>query len=169
MFAARASSATEGANPTSFFDLKAKDIHHQEVDFSDFKGKVVLVVNVASKCGYTDQYKELEQLYQDYKDRGFVIIGFPCNQFGLQIESFCQTKYGVTFPLMDKIRVNGSKEDPVYAFLKSQKAGAMGMTRILWNFEKFLIARDGTVSQRYAPTTIPSSIAKDIEELLGQS
>jgi len=85
MFAARASSTTEGANPTSFFDLKAKDIHHQEVDFSDFKGKVVLVVNVASKCGYTDQYRELEQLYQDYKDRGLVIIGFPCNQFGWQV------------------------------------------------------------------------------------
>ncbi|KAG0239026.1 hypothetical protein BGX31_003090 [Mortierella sp. GBA43] len=166
MFAA---SSPAEAKPTSFFDLKAKDIHHREVNLSEYKGKVILVVNVASKCGFTDQYKDLEQLYKDYKDKGLVIIGFPCNQFGWQIESFCQLKYGVTFLLMDKVDVNGSKEDPVYTFLKSQQPGSMGMTRIMWNFEKFLIARDGTVFQRYSSKVNPDTMAKDIEELLKQA
>ncbi|KAF9940079.1 glutathione peroxidase gpx1 [Modicella reniformis] len=161
-----ASAAAHGVVSTNFFDLKAKDKHHQEVNLSDFKGKVVLVVNVASKCGFTDQYKGLEELYKNYKDKGFVIIGFPCNQFGGQIESFSQVNYGITFPLMDKIDVNGNKEDSVYTFLKSQKTGVMGLSRIKWNFEKFLIARDGTVFQRYSPVTIPSEMIQDIEKLL---
>ncbi|KAI8604761.1 YIR037Wp-like protein [Dissophora ornata] len=152
----------------------AKDKRHQEVNMSDYANKVVLVVNVASNCGFTSQYKELEQLYKDYKDRGLVIIGFPCNQFGKQepgtneeIESFCKLNYGVTFPVMDKIDVNGDNEDPVYSFLKSQKSGIIGLTRIKWNFEKFLIGRDGTVFKRYSSAASPSSIATDIEKLLG--
>ncbi|KAF8976860.1 peroxiredoxin hyr1 [Entomortierella lignicola] len=171
-FAATAGSASE-AEPKSFFELKAKNKSHQEVRMGDFSNKVILVVNVASKCGFTGQYKELEQLYQSYKDRGFVVIGFPCNQFGKQepgtneeIESFCKANYGVTFPIMDKIDVNGNEEDPVYTFLKSQKAGILGLTRIKWNFEKFLINKDGTVYQRYSSATVPSDIAGDIEKLL---
>ncbi|KAG0001661.1 glutathione peroxidase gpx1 [Entomortierella chlamydospora] len=164
------------AKPKSFFDLKAKNKSHQVVSMEEHANKVILVVNVASKCGFTEQYKELEQLYKDYKDRGFVVIGFPCNQFGKQepgtneeIESFCKLNYGVTFPIMDKIDVNGSNEDPIYAFLKSQKAGILGLTRIKWNFEKFLIDKDGTVYQRYSSTTNPSEIAGDIEKLLSST
>ena len=140
---------------------------------ANFENKVILVVNVASNCGFTPQYKELEQLYKDYKDQGFVVIGFPCNQFGGQepgseqeIESFCQVNFGVTFPLMAKIDVNGPKEDAVYTFLKSQKAGFLGLTRIKWNFEKFLIDRNGRVVQRYPSTTTPKAIAEDIKKLL---
>ncbi|KAF9347461.1 glutathione peroxidase gpx1 [Mortierella sp. AD094] len=168
MVAANAGSGPK-AEPKSFFDLKAKNKSHQEASMEEYANKVILVVNVASKCGLTGQYKELEQLYKDYKDRGFVVIGFPCNQFGKQIESFCKLNYGVTFPIMDKIDVNGSDEDPVYTFLKSQKAGILGITRIKWNFEKFLLNKDGTVYQRYSPTTTPSEIASDIEKLLGST
>ncbi|KAF9897151.1 peroxiredoxin hyr1 [Lobosporangium transversale] len=156
----------------NFFALTAKDKKHQEVSMKDFEGKVVLVVNVASKCGFTRQYAALEELYKKYKDQGFVVIGFPCNQFGGQepgtneeIESFCQLNFGVSFPLMDKVDVNGDNEDPVYTYLKSQKKSLM-MSRIKWNFEKFLIAKDGTVYERYASTTDPKSLAKDIEKLL---
>ncbi|KAG0375317.1 glutathione peroxidase gpx1 [Mortierella sp. AD032] len=154
--------------PTNFFQLKAKGKRQQEVSMSDFDNKVILVVNVASKCGFTDQYAELESLYKEYKDKGFTVIGFPCNQFGGQIESFCQVNFGVTFPLMAKIDVNGKNEDPVYAFLKSQKSGLMGLTRIKWNFEKFLIRKDGSVYERYSSATSPSSIAKDVEKLLAE-
>ncbi|KAF8930554.1 peroxiredoxin hyr1 [Dissophora ornata] len=176
MFVANAApgSTTARGHTDNFFSLKAKDKRHQEVNMSDYANKVVLVVNVASNCGFTSQYKELEQLYKDYKDRGLVIIGFPCNQFGKQepgtneeIESFCKLNYGVTFPVMDKIDVNGDNEDPVYSFLKSQKSGIIGLTRIKWNFEKFLIGRDGTVFKRYSSAASPSSIATDIEKLLG--
>ncbi|KAF9949540.1 glutathione peroxidase gpx1 [Mortierella alpina] len=165
--------STRNTPPTSFFDLKAKDKRQQEVSMADFENKVILVVNVASQCGFTPQYKELEQLYKDYKDQGLVVIGFPCNQFGGQepgsdqeIESFCQVNFGVTFPLMAKIDVNGAKEDSVYTFLKAQKAGFLGLTRIKWNFEKFLIDRNGTVVQRYPSTTTPKAIADDIKKLL---
>ncbi|KAG0295525.1 glutathione peroxidase gpx1 [Linnemannia gamsii] len=154
--------------PTNFFELKAMGKRHQEVSMSDFENKVILVVNVASKCGFTDQYAELESIYKKYKDKGFTVIGFPCNQFGGQIESFCQVNFGVTFPLMAKIDVNGKNEDPVYAFLKSQKSGLMGLTRIKWNFEKFLIRKNGTVYERYSSATSPTSIAKDIEKLLAE-
>ncbi|KAF9115874.1 peroxiredoxin hyr1 [Mortierella sp. AM989] len=173
MFAAAAVGTESKVEPKSFFDLKAKDKSQNEVSMADYTNKVILVVNVASKCGFTEQYTELEQLYKDYKDKGFVVIGFPCNQFGKQepgtneeIESFCKVNYGVTFPIMDKVNVNGSEEDPVYAFLKSQKSGIMGLTRIKWNFEKFLINKDGTVYQRYSSATRPSEIAGDIEKLL---
>ncbi|KAK3809741.1 MAG: YIR037Wp-like protein [Linnemannia gamsii] len=157
----------------SFRSLRTPGKRQQEVSMSDFDNKVILVVNVASKCGFTDQYAELESLYKEYKDKGFTVIGFPCNQFGGQepgteeeIESFCQVNFGVTFPLMAKIDVNGKNEDPVYAFLKSQKSGLMGLTRIKWNFEKFLIRKDGSVYERYSSATSPSSIAKAIEKLL---
>ncbi|KAF8936133.1 glutathione peroxidase [Dissophora ornata] len=156
----------------NFFDLSAKNKAHKEISMKEFEGKVVLVVNVASKCGFTKQYAGLEELYKKYKDQGLVIIGFPCNQFGGQepgsneeIESFCQLNFGVTFPLMDKVDVNGDNEDPVYTYLKSQKKSLM-MSRIKWNFEKFLIAKDGTVYERYASTTTPESIAKDVEKLI---
>ncbi|KAG0305518.1 glutathione peroxidase gpx1 [Dissophora globulifera] len=156
----------------NFFALSAKDKTHKEISMKEFEGKVVLVVNVASKCGFTKQYAGLEELYKKYKDQGFVIIGFPCNQFGGQepgsneeIESFCQLNFGVTFPLMDKIDVNGDKEDPVYTYLKAQKKSLM-MSRIKWNFEKFLIGKDGFVVERYASTTTPDSIAKDVEKCI---
>ncbi|KAF9112383.1 glutathione peroxidase gpx1 [Mortierella sp. AM989] len=156
----------------NFFSLSAKDKSHNEISMKEFEGKVILVVNVASKCGFTKQYAGLEELYKKYKDQGLVVIGFPCNQFGGQepgsneeIESFCQLNFGVTFPLMDKVDVNGENEDPVYTFLKSQKKSLM-MSRIKWNFEKFLIAKDGSVYERYASTTTPDAIAKDVEKLL---
>ncbi|KAK9765212.1 Glutathione peroxidase 2 [Basidiobolus ranarum] len=159
----------------SFFDLKANDKRHQEVDFSTYKdNKVVLVVNVASKCGFTPQYKALEALYQKYKDRGLVILGFPCNQFGGQepgneeeISSFCELNFGVTFPLMEKIEVNGDNVHPVYQFLKNAKPGVLGLTRIKWNFEKFLVDKEGKVFQRYSSFTKPESLESDIETLLG--
>ncbi|KAG0033122.1 peroxiredoxin hyr1 [Podila clonocystis] len=157
----------------NFFSLKALNKSHKEISMADFENKVILVVNVASKCGFTKQYDGLEKLYKDYKDRGFVVLGFPCNQFGGQepgteeeIESFCQLNFGVTFPLMAKIDVNGDKEDPVYTFLKAQKAGLLGMSRIKWNFEKFLIGKDGLVHKRYSSIATPESIAVDVENLL---
>ncbi|KAF9917965.1 glutathione peroxidase gpx1 [Linnemannia zychae] len=156
----------------NFFALTAKDKNHKEISMKDFEGKVVLVVNVASKCGFTKQYAGLEELYKKYKDQGFVVLGFPCNQFGGQepgteaeIDSFCQVNFGVTFPLMAKIDVNGEHEDPVYTYLKSQKKQLM-MSRIKWNFEKFLIDRNGHVVERYASVSTPESIAKDVEKLL---
>ncbi|KAF8963979.1 glutathione peroxidase gpx1 [Entomortierella lignicola] len=156
----------------NFFDLTAKDKAHNEISMKEFEGKVVLVVNVASKCGFTKQYAGLEEIYKKYKDQGFVVIGFPCNQFGGQepdsidkIESFCQLNFGVTFPLMDKVDVNGDDEDPVFTYLKSQKKSLM-MARIKWNFEKFLIAKDGSVYARYSSPSTPESISKDIEKLL---
>ncbi|KAG0048215.1 glutathione peroxidase gpx1 [Gryganskiella cystojenkinii] len=158
---------------TNFFELKAKGKKDEEISMKTFENKVILVVNVASKCGFTSQYKGLEELYQKYKDRGFVIIGFPCNQFGGQepgteeeITSFCQINFGVQFPIMAKVDVNGDKEDPVYTFLKSQKAGLLGLKRIKWNFEKFLINRQGKVVERYASVSTPDAIAADVEKLL---
>ncbi|KAG0036178.1 peroxiredoxin hyr1 [Podila clonocystis] len=157
----------------NFFSLKAVNKSHKEISMADFENKVILVVNVASKCGFTKQYDGLEKLYKDYKDRGFVVLGFPCNQFGGQepgteeeIESFCQLNFGVTFPLMAKIDVNGDKEDPVYTFLKAQKAGLLGMSRIKWNFEKFLIGKDCLVHKRYSSIATPESITADVENLL---
>ncbi|KAI1318053.1 peroxiredoxin hyr1 [Mortierella claussenii] len=178
MFAASTvvGAAGAGGEVPNFFALKVKDHGRREVNLSQYANKVVLVVNVASDCGFTEQYEGLEKLYNDYKDRGLVVIGFPCNQFGGQepgtneeIQTFCKLKYGVTFPVMDKIDVNGDNEDPVYAFLKSQKSGLMGLTRIKWNFEKFLVNKDGTVYQRYSSAANPSSIASDIEKLLGSA
>ncbi|KAI0408091.1 peroxiredoxin HYR1 [Xylaria palmicola] len=143
---------------------------------SDYKGKVVLVVNTASKCGFTPQFAGLEKLYKDVTAAhpdDFVILGFPCNQFAGQdpgtndqIQEFCQVNYGVTFPILGKVDVNGDDADPVWAWLKNQQAGVLGIRRVKWNFEKFLIDRDGKVKGRWASTTKPETLEKQIKELL---
>ncbi|CAI4286245.1 CCQ_1a_G0004340.mRNA.1.CDS.1 [Saccharomyces cerevisiae] len=160
---------------TSFYDLECKDKKGESFKFDQLKGKVVLMVNVASKCGFTPQYKELEELYKKYQDKGFVILGFPCNQFGKQepgsdeqITEFCQLNYGVTFPIMKKIDVNGSNADSVYNYLKSQKAGLLGFKGIKWNFEKFLVDSNGKVVQRFSSLTKPSSLDQEIQSLLSK-
>ncbi|KAI0775199.1 glutathione peroxidase [Trametes elegans] len=157
----------------SFYDLKAQLPGGKTYDFADLKGKVVLIVNVASKCGFTPQYKGLQALYDKYKDRGFVILGFPCNQFGGQepesdekIAEFCELNHGVSFPLMAKSDVNGDSTNEVYKWLKAQKAGILGLTRIKWNFEKFLIDREGKVVHRWASTTSPEAIDAEVAKLL---
>lgn len=158
----------------SFYELSPKDSKGNPFPFTELKGKPVLIVNVASKCGFTPQYKGLEELYRQYKDRGLAIVGFPCNQFLHQepgssdeIAQFCSVNYGVTFPVLGKIDVNGPNEDPVYTFLKSKKSGFFGLlTRVKWNFEKFLVDKDGNVVKRYGSTTSPESIKSDIEKLL---
>lgn len=154
-------------------NLTLIDIDKKQVKLSDFKGKVLLIVNVASKCGFTPQYQGLEKLYRKYKDKGFEILAFPCNQFGNQepgtneeIKEFCTTNYNVTFRLFDKIEVNGPNTHPLYKFLKDAKPGLMGTKDIKWNFTKFLVDRNGFVIDRYAPQTTPESIEKDIEKLL---
>lgn len=155
----------------SIYDFTVKDIHGNDVSLSQYQGQVMLIVNTASKCGFTPQLAGLEELYQTYKDRGFVILGFPCNQFANQdpgtneeIESFCQLNYGVTFPLFAKIEVNGPGEDPLYTYLKAEKAG-LGKD-IKWNFTKFLVDREGTVVARWGSPKKPANIAKDLEKLL---
>ncbi|CAE6540299.1 unnamed protein product [Rhizoctonia solani] len=145
----------------------------EDYSFDQLKGKVVLVVNVASKCGFTPQYTGLEALYKKYKDRGFTVLGFPCNQFLAQepgtdeeIAEFCQVNHGVSFPLMKKSDVNGDHTNEVYKYLKGQKSGLLGLSRIKWNFEKFLIDREGKVVGRWASTTTPESLESEIEKLL---
>jgi len=140
---------------------------------SDYAGKVVLIVNVASKCGFTPQYAGLEKLWQTYRDRGLVVLGFPCNQFGDQepgqgaeIAAFCSLTYDVTFPMFAKLEVNGPGADPLYVWLKSQAPGILGLEDVKWNFTKFLLARDGAIVRRFAPTTEPADLADDIERLL---
>lgn len=158
---------------SSFYELAPLDAKKEAYPFVELKGKVVLIVNVASKCGFTPQYTELEELNKKYASKGLQIIGFPCNQFASQepgtaeeIGSFCQLNYGVTFPVLNKVDVNGDKADPVWKYLKSQKSGIFGLTRIKWNFEKFLVDKTGKVVQRYASTTKPKSLEAKIEELL---
>jgi len=153
------------------FHVKAAD--GSDTDLSAYAGKVLLVVNVASKCGFTPQYEGLEALHRTYADRGFEVLGFPCNQFGAQepgnaeeIANFCSLTYDVTFPVFAKIDVNGSGADPLYGELKKQAPGFLGTEGIKWNFTKFLVGRDGQVVERYAPTTKPEEIAADIEKLL---
>ncbi|ETI20645.1 hypothetical protein G647_06987 [Cladophialophora carrionii CBS 160.54] len=164
------------ASATSFFDFTPKDKRAQEYPLSQHKGKVILAVNTASKCGFTPQFKGLEELWkkisQKYPDQ-FVILGFPCNQFRNQdpgsddqIQEFCQLNYGVTFPVLGKTDVNGNKAEPVWEWMKSQKPGLLGLKRIKWNFEKFLIDRDGKVVQRWGSVTKPESLEKDIVALL---
>ena len=139
-----------------------------------YRGKVLLIVNVASKCGFTPQYAGLEALHRKYAGRGFEVLGFPCNQFGAQepgnaeeIRSFCSLTYEVSFPVLGKIEVNGDRADPLYAFLKSEKPGLLGTEAIKWNFTKFLVGRDGEVAGRYAPNVKPEALEGDIERLLG--
>lgn len=155
-----------------FYDYKVKSISGEEVSMSEYKGKVVLIVNTASKCGFTKQYEGLEELYEKYKDQGFVILGFPCNQFGAQepggneeIKNFCTSTFSVTFPMMSKIDVNGDDADPLYKFLKKEKGGILG-DEIKWNFTKFLIDREGNVVDRFASQKTPKALEKEVEKLL---
>jgi glutathione peroxidase len=156
----------------SIYDFVMKSAKGEEVSLSEFQGKVLLIVNTATGCGFTPQYEGLEKLYEQYKDQGFVVLDFPCNQFGNQapgteeeIVSFCQRKYKVSFPQFAKICVNGPNEAPLYKFLKSQKGGVFG-DKIKWNFTKFLVDREGNVVDRYASTTKPEKIEAKIKELL---
>lgn len=158
---------------TTIADFTADLPGGKTLKLADKLGKVLLVVNTASKCGFTPQYDGLEALYQKYGERGFEVLAFPCNQFGGQepgsadeIAEFCKVNFGLSFPLMAKIEVNGPGETPLYGWLKSEAPGLMGTRSIKWNFTKFLIDRQGNVVKRYAPTDKPESIAKDIEKLL---
>ena len=156
----------------TIFDFKALTSKNKELDFSEFKGKTLLIVNTASKCGFTPQFEGLENLNQKYKDRGLVVIGFPSGDFanqeladGSKAEDFCQLNYGVTFQIMKKVHVNGDDADPIFKYLKSKTRGFFG-SRIKWNFTKFLISPDGSTIKRYAPITKPEKMEKDIEEML---
>jgi glutathione peroxidase len=158
---------------TTIADFTVTTNRGEPLDLKDKLGTVLLVVNTASKCGFTPQYDGLEKLYQQFKDRGFEVLGFPCNQFGAQepgnadeIAEFCKVNFGVSFPLMAKIDVNGTKASPLYDWMKREAKGLMGSTSIKWNFTKFLIDREGRVVRRYGPTDTPAAIAKDIEALL---
>ncbi|MFN4134174.1 MAG: glutathione peroxidase [Novosphingobium sp.] len=159
--------------PSTIADFKVRKPGGEMVDLAEKLGKVLLVVNTASKCGFTPQYDGLEKLWRTYGERGFEVLAFPCNQFGGQepgtaeeIESFCKVNFGLSFPLMAKIEVNGDNADPLYDWLKQEAPGVLGTKAIKWNFTKFLIGRDGKVVRRYAPTDKPESIARDIEKLL---
>jgi len=157
----------------SLYDLSARRIDGSERDLSEYRGKVLLVVNVASRCGFTPQYTGLQQLHDKYRDRGFLVLGFPCNQFGSQepgteaeIGAFCSASYNVTFPLFGKIDVNGGDAHPLYQHLKSAAPGVLGTEAIKWNFTKFLVDRQGQVVKRFAPKDEPGDLAADIEALL---
>jgi glutathione peroxidase len=151
-------------------DFKVLDINGQEISLSQYKGKVLLIVNVASKCGFTPQYKGLEELFKEYKDQ-VVVLGFPCNQFGAQepgdeneIKNFCSLNYDVSFPLYAKVDVNGKNAHPLFNFLKSEKPGILGIEAIKWNFTKFLVDKEGKVVKRYAPNDTPEKIKQDLEK-----
>jgi len=148
----------------SIYDFTAKSLQGKDVSLGDFRGKPMLIVNTASKCGFTPQYEGLEKLYEQHKDKGLVVLGFPCNQFGAQepgseaeIGAFCQANYGVTFPMFSKIDVNGTNAHPLYNYLKGEKAGILGTKNIKWNFTKFLVNRDGQVVNRFAPKLNPEA------------
>ena len=159
---------------TKIYDFKALTSKGKELDFKDFEGRVLLIVNTASKCGLTPQFEGLEKLNRQYRDQGLTVIGFPCNQFANQdpgsdseIEGFCQLNYGVTFQMMKKVDVNGSEAHPVFKYLKEQTRSMLFGSRIKWNFTKFLISRDGETVKRYAPTTKPGKLETDIRQMLG--
>jgi glutathione peroxidase len=158
---------------TSIYDFKATTLDGREVSLSDYRGKLLLIVNTASKCGFTPQYGGLESLYERYADKGFEILGFPCNQFGAQepgdaseIASFCSLTYDVSFPMFGKIDVNGPAAHPLYQYLKKAKKGLLGSEGIKWNFTKFLINQQGEVVARYAPTETPEALEGAIQKLL---
>ena len=155
------------------YDFRARSLAGTETKLSDYRGDVLLIVNTASQCGFTPQYAGLEELWRSYKDRGFAVLGFPCNQFGKQepgdaeqIAKFCSLNYDVTFPMFAKVEVNGPNADPLYGFLKEAQPGLLGSQAIKWNFTKFLVDRKGGVVARYAPTTKPAELKQAIEELL---
>ncbi|WP_268035379.1 glutathione peroxidase [Algoriphagus sp. PAP.12] len=157
----------------SFYDFEAKKLNGQNTSMEDFKGKTVVVVNTASKCGLTPQYEGLENLYNKYKDQGLVILGFPCNQFANQesgsskeIEEFCQLNYGVSFPMFDKIDVNGKNAHPIFKYLKSELKGGLLGSRIKWNFTKFVIDKNGKPVKRFAPVTTPEKMEDYIQKVL---
>lgn len=156
----------------SIYDFQAKSLAGEDVPMRRFEGQVLLIVNTASACGFTPQYKGLEALQKAYRSRGFSVLGFPCNQFGrqepgdaAQIEQFCASNYAVSFPMFDKIDVNGDKAHPLYQYLKGEKSGLLGSS-IKWNFTKFLVDRSGKVVARHAPTSTPEAITREIEALL---
>jgi len=157
----------------SIYDFTVNDIHGKPVKLDRYRGKVMLVVNTASECGFTPQYKGLEALYEKFHGKGLEVLGFPCNQFGAQepgdekaIEQFCEINYGVTFPMFAKVDVNGDDASPLFKHLKSAKKGILGSDAIKWNFTKFLVDRDGNVVERYAPKTEPKELEKDVRTLL---
>ena len=159
--------------PTSIYDFEAQQMNGQTVPLSQYKDKVLLIVNTASACGFTPQFGGLEELHKQYADKGLVVLGFPCNQFGSQdpgsndeIASFCQLNYGVSFPMMAKINVNGADASPLYKWITTEAPGLLGSKAIKWNFTKFLIGKDGQVVRRYAPQDAPKKLAGDIEAAL---
>lgn len=160
---------------SNIYNFSAERMDGTSQPFNDYNGQVLLIVNTASKCGFTPQFEGIEALYKQYKDQGLTVIGFPCNQFGGQdpasneeIEAFCQKNYGVSFPMMAKVDVNGKDADPIFSWLKEQKGGLL-TDGIKWNFTKFLIGRDGQVIDRYAPTTKPEALKNDIDKALAAS
>lgn len=157
----------------TLYDIPITTIQGQATTLAPYRGQVLLIVNVASQCGFTPQYAGLEELYRTYKDRGFSVLGFPCNQFGSQepddeaaIAAFCDRAYGVTFPMFAKVEVNGDGAHPLFQHLTRAQPGLLGSTAIKWNFTKFLVGRDGAVIDRYAPTTAPEKLVPDVEKLL---
>ena len=159
---------------TSAFDFQAQDVRGKKVALKQYAGSVLLIVNTASSCGFTPQYKGLQALHETYESQGLVVLGFPCNQFGGQepgseeeIASFCEMNFGVSFPLMGKVDVNGADAAPLFKWLSGEAPGLLGSTSIKWNFTKFLVGKDGQVIKRYAPQDTPQSLAKDIEAALG--
>lgn len=157
----------------NIYDFKVKTVDGQETTLAAYKGKALLIVNVASKCGFTPQYEGLEALYRKYRDQGFEVLAFPCNQFGAQepgdeaeIKKFCSLTYDVTFPIFSKVDVNGDNADPLYKFLKNEEKGLLGTEGIKWNFTKFLVDKHGNVVKRYAPTAKPESLASEVEQAL---
>lgn len=157
----------------SVYSFKAKKINGEEVELKSYEGKALLIVNTASKCGFTSQYDELEEIYETYKDQGLEVLGFPCNQFGSQesgsneeIQEFCTARFGIKFPMFEKIEVNGEEAHPLYKFLKSQAPGFLGSEKVKWNFTKFLVAPDGKTVSRFASATAPKKLIKDIEKVL---
>jgi glutathione peroxidase len=160
----------------SLYNIDVVTIDGRPQSLAEYRGQVLLIVNMASRCGFTPQYAGLEELFQRNKDRGFSVLGFPCNQFGHQepgseteIQQFCSTNYHISFPMFAKIEVNGSATHPLYQFLKNEQAGILGTQAIKWNFTKFLVNRQGDVVSRYAPTTTPEKIADDLQPLLNSS
>ena len=159
---------------TTAYDFTAQTLDGSPQSLADYRGKPLLIVNTASKCGFTPQYTGLEKLWRDHKDEGLVVLGFPCDQFGHQepgdaeeIRNFCSLTYDVSFPMFEKIDVNGPKAHPLFNWLKQEKPGLLGLEGIKWNFTKFLVGRDGQVLKRYAPTDTPEKIGKDLKKLLG--
>lgn len=168
--------ANKAKSAGGVYEFSAKSLSGEDIKLDKYKGKLLLIVNTASKCGFTPQYGELEKLHEKYGDKGLAVLGFPCNQFGSQepgndseIAGFCQKNYGVKFQMFSKIDVNGATEHPLYKYLKSEASGLAGSKDIKWNFTKFLVGKDGKVLKRYAPTVTPLSISADIDKELGKS